>query len=288
MHTLLQDLRYAIRQLLKNPGFGAVAILTLALGIGAATALFSVVYGVLISPYPYAKPEGIWTPGLRSPSADPKMRPYRLTEYLEMARLPVFSDVMATAPGSALLSGEFGPENLRGIRVSGNAFEFLGVHPLIGRTIRPADIRASGEPESVTVLSFKRWQRLFGGDPNVVGKRALLVVAEVGLSVVLLVSAGLTIRSFIALQQVELGFRPEGAMVANLSLPPKRYATWEQRNRFAQELLERVKSLPGVQAATIGNGGLPFGGPQSIFGIDGHADSEARPIAVHMEALRYE
>src|SRR5437870_10478604 len=127
---MFQDLRYGLRMLFKHKSFTAVAVLTLALGIGATTALFSVVYGVLISPYPYARPGEIWTPGLRSPNANQRMRPYRLSEYLEMARLPAFSDVMATGPGSVLLTGEFAPESIRGVRVSGNAFHFLGVPPL--------------------------------------------------------------------------------------------------------------------------------------------------------------
>src|SRR6266511_2337091 len=170
MQTLWQDLRFGVRMLLKRPGFTLVAALTLALGIGATTALFSVVYGVLISPYPYAKPEGIWTPGLRTAQSNQRMRPYRLNEYLEMARLPLFADVMATAPGRALLTGEYAPETLQANRVSGNAFNFLGVPPLLGRTIQPSDIRPDGEPEPVTVLSFRRWQKLFGGDPNAIGK----------------------------------------------------------------------------------------------------------------------
>src|SRR5262249_5986629 len=106
----------------------------------------------------------------RSATANQRMRPYSLKEYLEMAKLSAFSDVMATYPGSVLLTGEFAPETIRGVRLSGNAFNFLGVPPLIGRTIQPADIRSSGEPELVTVLSFRRWQRLFGGDPNAIGK----------------------------------------------------------------------------------------------------------------------
>src|SRR5437867_13043082 len=93
----MNDFKFAFRQLLKNPGFTAVALLSLALGIGATTALFSVVYGVLISPYPYAKPGEIWTPGLRSTTANQRMRPYQLREYLEMSRLSSFADVMATA-----------------------------------------------------------------------------------------------------------------------------------------------------------------------------------------------
>src|SRR4029434_6007595 len=107
------------------------------------------------------------------------------------------------------------------------------------------------------------------------------------LSVVLLVSAALTIRSFMALQQVDLGFRPERVMAVGLPLPPNRYQTWEQRNRFAQELLERVKNLPGVQAATIGVGGLPFGGPQSAFALEGHTDAERRRITIHAVSADY-
>src|SRR5262249_21357834 len=117
--------------------------------------------------------------------------------------------------------------------------------------------------------------------------RALLMVAEVAFSVVLLVSAGLTIRSFVALQQVDLGFQPRRVMVVGLPLPPKRYATWDQRNRFAQNLLERVKHLPGIQAATIGNSGLPFNGPQSTFAIDDQPQSASPPIMLHLADAEY-
>src|SRR5215472_15226395 len=164
------DLKFAFRQLFKNPGFTLVAVFTLALGIGATTALFSVVYGVLISPYPYARPGEIWAPGLRTPNSNQRMRPYRPDEFREMAKLPVFSNVMATGPARTLLTGEFATESISAIRVSGNAFQFLGVPPLFGRTIQPSDIQPSGEPESVIDLSFKRWQKLFGTDTNILGK----------------------------------------------------------------------------------------------------------------------
>jgi len=117
--------------------------------------------------------------------------------------------------------------------------------------------------------------------------RALLVIAEVALSMVLLVSASLTIRSFVAQQHVELGFEPKRVMAVGLPLPPKRYTTSEQRNRFARELLDRVRRLPGVAAATIGNGGLPFGGLQSTFSIDGRAEAETRRITLHAVGADY-
>lgn len=526
------DFKHTLRQLVKSPGFAMVSIATLALGIGAATALFSVVHAVLISPYPYAKPEEIWAPGVTSVGIDEKLRPYRFGEYRQMAELPAFADVMSTRPGSALLSGDHPPETVTAIRLSANAFNFIGVSALLGRTIQPSDIRLTGEPELVTVLSYQRWQRLFEGDTNVLGKtlrlddqlytiigvmpprfgwwtdsgvwlpmgnelnesrgvfpiarlkrnvpasvareqlhqlqlelakanpagfpkgefmsqltnymditqasgemqrslrllfaavglllliacgnvaslqlargasrarelgvrlalgasrtrlarqlltesvlisllggllgllcafaithliivlmprfyipnearitvngsvlafclgvsvltgilsglapafqfsrpdltgalkdesrgssagtsgrtRELLVVAEVALSVVLLISAGLTIRSFIALTQVDLGFRPEHVLTVDLPLPPRRYATLEARNRFAQDLLERTRNLPAVASATIGNGGLPFGGPPSTYSIDGASEVTDHKLTLHAVSSGY-
>src|SRR5437868_13235519 len=103
------DLRFAWRMLTKNLGFTAVAVLSLALGIGATTALFSVIYGVLIAPYPYKEPGKIWSPAL----AGEMMHGYRPPEYAEMAKLSSFSEVMATSPENALLTGDVAPESVR-------------------------------------------------------------------------------------------------------------------------------------------------------------------------------
>jgi putative ABC transport system permease protein len=527
----MNDVRFGLRQLLKNPGFTAVAVITLALGIGATTALFSVIHAVLINPYPYARPHEIWTPGHRTADANQQMRPYKVTEFQEMAKLSVFSDVMGTSPGNSLLTGEFAPETVRTVRVSANAFQFLGVKPVLGRGIQPTDVSPSGVAEPVAVLTYKRWQRLFSGDPSVPGRtlllndqrytivgvmpsrfgwwtddgvwlpldtssrepqsvfpiarlkpgvsataaterfhqlqvefartnpndfprdsftsiltnylditaasgemqrslqllfgavgfllliacanvanlqlakatsrarevairlsigagraqlvrqlltesvilsvaggllgllvaylitglmvalmpsffvpnearievnryvlafsvivsvltgvlfglvpaiqtsrptllnalkdetrgstalasgriRTALIVAEVALSVVLLVSAGLTIRSFLALQRVDLGFQPEQVVNVGLPLNPRRYATLDERNRFANEIVERIANLPGVASVTIGNGGLPFGGPQSNFTIEGQPESKDR-LMIHAVSADY-
>jgi predicted permease len=152
-----------------------VALLSLALGIGATTALFSVVYGVLIAPYPYAKPDQIWAPEVHSPEQTPQgWHQYSRREFLELQKLPVFSAAMATDPSRVLLTGDRSPENEIAVQVTGNAFDFLGVKPILGRTIQPFDIGPGGEPAPVTVVSYAFWQRIFSGQPNAIGARIVL------------------------------------------------------------------------------------------------------------------
>ena len=109
--------------------------------------------------------------------------------------------------------------------------------------------------------------------------RDLLVVAEVALSVVLLVSAGLTVRTFLVLQRTDTGVRADQVLMVGVPLPAKKYTTLEQRNQFTQQLLERVARLPGVEAATVG---VPFGGPQSTYRIVGQTDTEPRRLTVYL------
>lgn len=528
----MNDLKFAIRQLLKNPGFTAVAVLTLALGIGATTAIFSVIYGVVINPYPYAHPERIWAPGISSAGGSQVMRPFRTDEFATMAALPAFADMMGTSPGVVLLTGEFAAQNVVAPRLTPTTFRFLGVEPILGRAFGPGDFLPSNEAQPVTVISYKLWQRLFGGDVEVLGRqlrldertytiigvmpprfgwwtsdglwlpmagsatepgqvfpiarlkpgvdpavaeqqlqavledlaranpggfpkeefrarltnylditaasgemgntlkllfgavgfllliacanianlqlarasarsremvvrlavgarrsrlvrqlltesvllaglggvvglalavaitrlmvvlmpafnvpnearievngyvlafcvvlsvitgilfglvpalqstrpnlagtlkddrsaavsrrgglfRGGLVVVEVALSVVLLACAASTVRSFLTLQTIELGFRPDNVVAIDVNTPASQYATLEHRNQFAQELLERAASIPGVEAAVVANGGTPFGGPQTGYSIDGQAGTDANPLAVNLVSAGY-
>jgi putative ABC transport system permease protein len=534
IETLWQDLRYATRMLHKSLGHTVVAGLSLALGIGASTAIFSAVYGVLLSPYPYARPNEIWATQVREPKKPPRFwTPHRVSELAEIRKLPAVADVMATDPGNQLLTGGRPPENFTAIQVTANAFQFLGVAPVLGRTILPSDVKAGGEAEPVVVLSYRAWQRLFDGSPDALGQtivlndqrrtvigvmpprfgwwtsdggwlpmpidlrenrlvndilrlrpgaskeaaeqqlqalhkrfaeerpkdypgdgfstallnymditvasgemrssltllfaavgfllliacanvanlqlargtarareiavrmslgaersrvlrqlltesmvlsvaggalgilfaigitkgtvalmpefyvpnearitvngyvllfsaavsvltgilfglapalecsrpdvveglkegmraggsnarggrtRNVLVIVELMLSVILLVGASLTIRGFYQLQRADAGFQADRVLMVGLPLPPKRYSTYEQRIAFSESVLERVKSIPGVQAAAIGNGGLPFGGPKSAYSIEGQPQDGSRRLLVGLVSAGY-
>jgi predicted permease len=175
IETFLKDVRYAFRGLRKSPGFTLVALLSLALGIGATTAMFSVIYGVLISPYPYARPGEIWAPTIVDLKNPQNLRGwYRVREYEELKKLPPFAEAMITLPQDRLLTGDRMAESFQAVSMSANGFQFLGVPPLVGRSIQPSDLRADGQPEPVIVLSFGAWKRLFDQSPDALGKKLIL------------------------------------------------------------------------------------------------------------------
>jgi hypothetical protein len=170
-----QDVRFALRGFRKNAGFTMVALLSLMLGIGASISLFSVIYGVLIAPYPYARPNQIWAPAVIGPSdAVQGWHWYTQREMEEIGKLPAFSEVMATSVRPVLMTGGINPESFYGVFLTGGAFNFLEVKPLIGRTIQPFDIGSGGDPAPVVVLSYGFWQRVFSGDPHAIGRTITL------------------------------------------------------------------------------------------------------------------
>ena len=169
LEDFTQDLGYAIRSFRRSPGTVPVALLSLMLGIGATSAIFSVVYGVLISPYPYARPGEIWAVEVRATSGRGG-HTYTPQELRRLSEVPALADAMGTSFETVLLTGEFSPESFNGVLMSGTAFNFLGVPPIAGRTLQPSDIRADGQAEPVVVLSHKLWLRLFDGDPASIGR----------------------------------------------------------------------------------------------------------------------
>ncbi len=169
---LTQDLRYGLRTLVKNPGFTVVAVIALALGIGANSAIFSVVNAVLLRPLPFKNPEQlvmVWENATHL--GFPKNTPSP-ADFLDWQRQnTVFTGMAAMAERSFNLTGVGEPERLEGRRVSANLFDLLGVPALLGRTFVQEDDRPGSH---VVLLSYSLWQRRFGSDPNVIGRAVTL------------------------------------------------------------------------------------------------------------------
>jgi putative ABC transport system permease protein len=174
METLLRDIRYGIRSLLKRPGFTIVALIALALGIGANTAIFSLVNAVLLRSLPYAQPDRlVWVWGnIRNGGNHASVSPLDFLDYRkENTTFEQFAASLSV-PLPVNLTGSGEPERLTGAAVTGNYFQALGVQPALGRTF-VLDNEITGR-DQVTVLSYGLWQKQFGGDPNIVNKTVTL------------------------------------------------------------------------------------------------------------------
>ncbi len=168
METLWQDVRYSLRVLGKNPSFAAIAILTLALGIGTNTALFSVVNGVLLRPLPYPQPDRIVAISEKTASFERSSISY--PNFLDWQRAnSTFSSIAAYRSDDFSMTGSGEPERVRIGMVSAGFFEILGVTPARGRLFTPQEDRLGTAP--VAILSAGLWQRKFGSAPDIVGKR---------------------------------------------------------------------------------------------------------------------
>jgi putative ABC transport system permease protein len=168
--TFVRDIRYAWRNLRRDPGFAAVAISTLALGIGGLTAMFSAFDTILIRPLPYADPDRlvmVWDD--LSKSDDRTKSSPAPAEWFEWRRLnTVFTDLASTQPTEATLSGDAAPEQVPARKATGNLWSVLGVKPLIGRVFNEEEDRNGAR---VAVISYGLWQRRYGGSPDVLGRK---------------------------------------------------------------------------------------------------------------------
>jgi putative ABC transport system permease protein len=173
MSVLWQDLRFGARTLLKNPSFTSIAVLTLALGIGANTAMFSVLNGVLLRSLPYRDPNRIVQLSTENQKRGSVNGPFSYTRFLYLQQEShAFEDLAVYANDNLNLTGSGEPEQLAAIRVSASFFNVLGVAPELGRTFSADEDQPGGN--AVVVLSHSFWQARFGGDPNLAGKTVLL------------------------------------------------------------------------------------------------------------------
>ncbi|HEV2687700.1 MAG TPA: ABC transporter permease [Bryobacteraceae bacterium] len=176
MQPFLSDLRYGIRLLLKSPGFTLIAVLALGLGIGANTAIFSLVDRVLIRPLPYSNPDSlvvVWEDA--SVISFPRNTPAPANYVDWKKQNQVFSDMAATRGRAASLTGDGPPDMIMGRGVTANLFDVLGVKPLLGRTFTEEEDRSG---ERVVIIGYGLWKSRYGGDPNIIGRSILMDSAK--------------------------------------------------------------------------------------------------------------
>ena len=175
MDSVLKDLKFAFRSLFKRPGFVAVAVITLALGIGGSTAIFTVVDAALLRGLPYKSPDQLVHLWEKTPQDAFSKREFSYPDYQDYQKNNVFEGLAAYTGGRVLLSGEGESESVGGPRVNASFFNVLGVEPILGRTFQAGEDQQGGP--KVVVLSYGLWQRRFGGDNGAVGK-ALTINGE--------------------------------------------------------------------------------------------------------------
>src|SRR5882724_7920467 len=171
MHSLLQDLRYSLRQLIKSPGFTLTAVISLALGIGASTAVFSVIYAALLHPFPYPSADSIvrLTVATKGGTGRVGFNPSG-PQVRQLQQMPILDSVLVMDYRDMILTGREFPENVDVIGLIGNGFSDLGISMLLGRGILPSDAMDGQDPQPVSVLSYKFWRKHFLGDPGVIGR----------------------------------------------------------------------------------------------------------------------
>jgi len=170
MQDLIQDLRFAFRQLRTSPGFALVAILSLALGIGATCAVFSVVYGVLVNPYPYADSDRMVHLVVKDKGGNPRWISFTGPQLQQFRKANSVESVSGMDEWNLTTTGADLPEDVTAIYFTGNAFNHFGVPMLLGRGLLPTDAAEGQDPQPVAVLGYQFWKRHYNADPSVVGK----------------------------------------------------------------------------------------------------------------------
>ena len=215
------DIRYGLRALHRNPGFAAVAVLSLALGIGATTAMFSLIYAVLLHPFPYAGADRIMNPIMIDPQYPAEYSYFQLSKaQMDEVRLaaPVESALGFNKSHMEITGGGL-PEDISSVYLTENAETFLAVRPLLGRNIEPSDAEYGGH--SVVVLNYRFWQRHFGGDPHIIGRTLEMNHAPYTI-------VGVMPRSFAFNDTNGVGdvYLPGSLMRGILNVPDLVYAPW--------------------------------------------------------------
>jgi len=181
MQTVLLDLRFALRQLLKNPGFTAVAVLTLALGIGATSAVFNLIEGVLLTSHPYAKPQQVILISPTKIDGEPYRQGWATAQWAEWQIEAKSFDALAGYNWTFnFLIMSDGSESVEGMYITSDYFKVIGIKPLLGREF----LQSETSKDAVIILGYDLWQRRFNGDPNILGQTVRITRHESPLTIV--------------------------------------------------------------------------------------------------------
>src|ERR1700752_2670444 len=161
MQSLFQDLRYSLRQLIHSPVFSLTAVISLALGIGATTAVFSLVYAALIHPFPYPDADRIVRLTVAGKAGQDRGVSLNSPQIQQLRQSPAVDSLVAMDDWSLTLTGHDFPENVEAIYLTSNGFNFLGVPTMLGRGLLPSDAVDGQDPQAVIVLGNKFWRRHF-------------------------------------------------------------------------------------------------------------------------------
>lgn len=176
MRVFLQDVRFALRQCASHPGFALTAILSLALGIGATVSVFSIVYAVLMNPWPYAGADRMYFPTmLDKTGTEADWNGLTAPQIRQLRQAHAVEDLMAFEGWSLTVTGGDVPEEVDGTYLTNSGLQFFGVPAMLGRNFLPSDAPDGLEPQPVVVLAYKFWRRHYNGDPSVVGKSVQLL-----------------------------------------------------------------------------------------------------------------
>jgi putative ABC transport system permease protein len=239
MNTLFQDLKFGLRMLAKNPGFTAVAVLTLALGIGASTAVFSVVNTVILKPLPYADPDRLMTVESMYTRGAPVPNSLSYPDFFDYrAQNHVFDHLVTSRDADVVLTGVGQPQQLDCEMVTWDLFPALGIKPQLGRGFLPSEEAAGTH---VVVLSHALWQRQFGGDPGVVGRT--ITLDRKPYTVVGVASAGF------AFPVEEPDIQLWTTIAADREAPTGDHPITEQRGAHMLEALGRLKPRVSIEQA---------------------------------------
>jgi predicted permease len=241
MQILLQDIRYSLRQFIKNPGFTLTALISLALGIGATTAVFSVIYAALVNPYPYPNADRIVRLTLASKSGDEDWGNLNGPQIRQLRQLSVVENVLAMDFHAMTLTGPDVPENVNVVGLISSGFTDLGVPALLGRGLLPSDAADGEDPQPVVVIGYKFWQKHFLGNPDAVGKT--LQLDRKDYLIVGVAAPRFTWYSADVYRPLKLSADPGLNCVVNLRLKPG--VTHEMANAALQPVLEQfARDMP--------------------------------------------